>query len=401
MSYDPGRYYYAATWMKISGSESILSLRDSIAFIQCIGTAIALTMLARSLKIFSLPYLIVSAIILVTWMFPRHKLFDITFSIINLFTIYLLIERPSLRRFFFIGTAVGLMALFGRNHSLYLGFAVCLSLMFAIKNDPFGRDSIKKCLILVLGVLSGFLPLLAFVIFVPGFARQYWDSVIFIVEIKTTNLTLPIPWPWLVSLKEPMVHISRSVLIGLFFLISATFTLSTIWPFFRSKFKTNVSPLVISCCFLSLPYAHFAFSRADVGHLAQGVFPTLLALLVVIGNFKGPLKAILVSIILVSSAWVMAAFHPASVCYVSKDCRLATLGNEEILMENNSATEVSVVQKFAEIHAKSGQNLMFAPYWPGAYALLDQRSPTWEIYALFPRPADFESKEIDRMKSSN
>src|SRR5690606_22424156 len=41
-----------------------------------------------------------------------------------------------------------------------------------------------------------------------------------------------------------------------------------------------------------------------------------------------------------------------------------------------------------------------APFWPGAYALLERKSPMWAVYALWPRDAAFQKREIDRIKAS-
>jgi hypothetical protein len=41
------------------------------------------------------------------------------------------------------------------------------------------------------------------------------------------------------------------------------------------------------------------------------------------------------------------------------------------------------------------------PFWPGAYPLLNAKSPMWEIYALFPRNEDFQQEEIKRIAAAS
>jgi hypothetical protein len=55
----------------------------------------------------------------------------------------------------------------------------------------------------------------------------------------------------------------------------------------------------------------------------------------------------------------------------------------------------------ADRYAPAGKSLVVVPFWPGAYALLERKSPMWEIFALFPRPEEFEKAEIERIKASS
>ena len=62
------------------------------------------------------------------------------------------------------------------------------------------------------------------------------------------------------------------------------------------------------------------------------------------------------------------------------------------------ANEIALLRTLAHEYAPNGQSFIATPLSPGAYPLLDRRSPMWEIYALFPRPESFEQKEIERLK---
>ena len=127
------------------------------------------------------------------------------------------------------------------------------------------------------GVVIGYLPILLMALLVPGFAVAFWDSIRFLFEIKATNLPLPIPWPWRVDLTSPLSgEAIRGVLIGLLFHRDTLFlaSLGMFWVVRQKLQRKPVSPALVASSFLALPYAHYAFSRADVRHLAQGIFPS-------------------------------------------------------------------------------------------------------------------------------
>ena len=119
MSYDPGRYYWSAALMSLWGDNGIMALRGVVAVFQAMGLFIGLLLIARSVKTPSFPYLFLSAITLVAWMYPRHKLFDISLSILLIGVLAFLVQHPTSRRYVFTGLCVGLVAVFGRNHGVY------------------------------------------------------------------------------------------------------------------------------------------------------------------------------------------------------------------------------------------------------------------------------------------
>ena len=60
-----------------------------------------------------------------------------------------------------------------------------------------------------------------------------------------------------------------------------------------------------------------------------------------------------------------------------------------------------LLSKLARQYAPDGQTFNVTPLWPGAYPLLERKSPMWEVYALFPRSQAFEQAEIERIKIAN
>lgn len=403
MSYDPGRYYWSATIMRLWGDNGIMALRVSVAIFQAIGLFVGLLLIARTVKKQDFFYLLLSAITLVVWMFPRHKLFDISLSILLIAVLTYLIQNPTSRRYFFTGLCVGLIAIFGRNHGMYgVVSSIGVILWLSIKRVD-GSGFIKGFSLWAVGVAAGFAPLLLMTLLIPGFAIAFWESITFLFEVKTTNLPLPIPWPWQVSFASvPLGEAIRGVLVGLFFIATLVFgVLSFTWVFWQKFQDKKVEPVLVAASFLALPYAHYAYSRADVGHLAHGIFPLLIGCLVLMNTQPDKIKWSLAIMLCGASLWVMHVFHPGWQCYDSKQCVNVEISGSNLLIDSGTANDVGLLRKLADQYTPNGQSFIATPFWPGAYALLERKSPMWAIYTILPRSEEFQAKEIERIRMAN
>jgi hypothetical protein len=61
---------------------------------------------------------------------------------------------------------------------------------------------------------------------------------------------------------------------------------SLLWIVRQAMRRNPVAPEFVASAALAIPYAHFAFSRADVGHLAQGIFPFLIGVFVILMDWS-------------------------------------------------------------------------------------------------------------------
>lgn len=407
MAYDPGRYYWTAALVSLFGDSGIMSLRAAVAAFQTLGLFVGVFLIAQSQRLKckgDVVFILLAAITLAVWMFPRHKLFDISISILLIGVLAYLISNPVSKRYLVAGACVGLIAVFGRNHGVYgalgsLGVIAWLS----IKNQS-NIGFIKAVVLWGAGVAIGFAPIiLMMLLLIPGFGVAFWESVRFLFEHKATNLPLPIPWPWTVNFSTASFgEAARGVLIGLFFIGTLVFAgLSLAWVVYRKFRNEAVSPVLVASAFLALPYAHYAFSRADVGHLAHGVFPLLVGSFVLLSLSAARLKWSLALVLCGSSLWVMHIFHPGWYCLASKQCASVEISGSQLKVDPGTANDVALLRKLAEEFAPNGRSFVATPFWPGAYALLERRSPMWEIYALFSRSETFENREIARIEASN
>jgi hypothetical protein len=99
--------------------------------------------------------------------------------------------------------------------------------------------------------------------------------------------------------------------------------------------------------------------------------------------------------------WGMHVFHPGWQCHASQQCVDIEISGNRLSVEPNTASDIDLLRKLADEYAPNSQSFITAPFWPGAYPLLERKSPMWEIYALFPRSEGFQQLEIERIKMSS
>lgn len=403
MSYEPGRYYWSASLMTLWGNNGIMSLRYSVAIFQGLGLFAGLLSIASGLKRRDIPYLILCALTLIIWMYPRHKIFDASLSIFLVGILTFLVKKPTAWRYFLAGTIVGVVATFGRNHGLYGAVASAGVLVWLSLRSKEGPQLFKASLLWCAGVIVGFSPLIFMALLVPGFAASFWDTVRFLFEVKATNLSLPVPWPWKANFSvDGSENATRNFLIGTYFLALIVFVVTGIYWIFRQRLRGNpVPPAVVAACFLGLPYAQYAFSRADAGHLALGIFPLLIGCLVLCGVQRPSIRWTFASLLCAASVWTMSALQPGWQCHISRQCVDVQVSHDHLEVDQNTANDIKLLRQLKGEYAPHGEQFVAAPFWPGAYALLGSKSPMWEIYALFPRPPAFEQAEIRRIQAAN
>lgn len=401
MAYDPGRYYWSAALMGLWGDNGILALRGAAAVFQALGLFIGLASLSRTPIKQSFLFWILSAIVLVAWMSPLYKLFDIVVSIALVAGLAFLVERPSSRRYFGLGMLVGLMTVFGRNHGVYgvFGSLSVMAYLMIKRNNDIGLK--RSFAMWSAGVVVGYLPILLMLVAVPGFAGAFWESIRLL--FKTAVLPLPVPWPWTVSFdKTHLMESLHGILLGVFFVAITIFgILSIVWVI-QQKFKNkSVSPILVAAAALSLPYAHYAYSRADTLHLAMGIVPFIMGSLALLLSQRPIIKWLLAGLLCAATLMVMAPLHPGWVCYSTQQCVNADVGGDKLRTHANIPVEVGMLKSLTEKFATDARNFIVMPYWPGAYAVMRQKSPMWGIYLLLPRDEAFEQAEIKRIKTAN
>jgi len=403
MAYDPGRYYWAAAWMNIWNDSGIMALRAAAAIFQGIGLVFGLWIVSSETKRGAALLLVVLSVVLTAWMYPAFKVFDVVPSILLVCAYTVLVRQPSAKRYFLSGLAVGLMAVFGRNHGVY-GVAGGLAVLAYLAYIRAGQLGFVRALTTWgAGIVVGFSPVLLMMAAVPGFSSAMWDSIAFLFQIKATNLALPVLWPWTV----PYATLSaweglRGFVLGSLFIAVPLFGVIGIGACVLGHMrKQTVAPLFVASTAMALPYAHYVFSRADIVHLAQGIMPFLLGCFAIAATSRQTPRWLAATLLCGASLAVMFPVQPGWQCHISPSCVEAKVGKDRMKIEQGAVNDLAMLDTLARQYAPGDQTFIATPFWPGAYAALERRSPMWEIYALFPRDAAFQRAEIERIKAAN
>jgi len=403
MSYDPGRYYWAAAFMTVWGGHGIVALRAAEAGAQMLGLFAGCWLVARSVSpIRRSAWLVLAAVTLLTWMTPGFKACDFAVSIGLVAALAHLAERPDVRRHFIAGAAVGLAAVFGRNHGVYgLAGSILAMALLSGRREP-GCTWLRALGAWAGGIVVGYLPVLILLIGCPGFARPFWDGVRFLLATGQFNIPLPVRWPWLVRL-GPLGWGTwvQDFCSGLFYVGLLAFGVGgALWAGRRAWRGRPIAPGLLAAIALSLPYAHYAFARADAEHMALGIFPALLGGLIWLAArptatrwIGGALLATASLAITVPKQWGWKSwrFHWTD--------KVAICG-DTILVSPSLAREIGFLRVLRGRYAPDGGTFLATPFWPGAYAVMEVRAPVWTIYALLPSSEEAQRAEIRRIEAT-
>lgn len=401
-SYDPGRYYFSAAFMKMLAVNGLVGLRLSLLFLSLITIVLALRILQLSSKKTNVLFLVLAAVALVSWIYPMYKVSDMFASVALIYSVGLLLENRSYKKYFLSGLILGMIAFVGRNHGVY-GIVGCLvALLVVICRDNISFVLCKRIVSWGLGIVAGFSPIIFMMIFIPGFKDAFIDNVKFLFEIKTTNLPLPVPWPWLVSWDNWSYNATvRNFLIGIYFVLLIVFGVLGLLSIFVSEYrKKPLNPFLVATFILGLPYAHYSFSRSDVDHLALGIFPFLIGSFFIL--FRRPMnfrRVFLIFLLTFSSAFTMIPFHPGWMC-MHGQCLEVKIGEEKIYVDQYTAKHLELVDRLSKEYCLEDEPFLVTPFLPGAYAAFQKKSPLWESFAFFKHSKQFEEKEIERIRKA-
>lgn len=401
-SYEPGRYYWAALWSFVLG-DGILALRLSTAIFQTLGLGCGL-LVAR--RLVSRPaWLLPIGIVLLLWMFPRHKLFEPSFAMMAVYVAMRLVEARTQSWFFAAGAFVGLLSFFGRNHALYAGlgiFSLTLWLHFRRREGPLAT----RLAALVAGGCIGAMPLLGMMLFVPGFAASFWESIRFFIE-HGANLPAPFPWPWRVDYADMTWNVRAAQFsLGAVFLLAPLVYAVGLALAFRGERDPNPQySVLIAATAIGIFYFHHASIRSDASHLAQSIHPMILASLAIpgaLGRRKSRRAVLAIWGAMILITLVVTPIYNSSILlpWQTKVKTLVTqpVAGEVLRLPPASARWFSRIEHVVQKHIREDETLFIAPFFPGLYPVLGKTSPVWDIYLLWKADDKKQDEMIARLR---
>jgi len=388
-AYDPGRYYWSAAWSELFGT-GLLALRLSNAIFQALGLFCGLAILRRLTS--SIPMVTLLGVLLVVWMFPRHKLFETSLSLMAVLFAVRLLERPTVRRHLVAGVFVGLAAFFGRNHGLYCALGFAAVILFAHR-DQSESPLPGKLAGWAAGVALGYTPMLALLAFAPGMWDAFLESMR-LLGTRGTNVPRAIPWPWTLDYGLPAAALLPDLAAGVGYVaMLIVYPAGLIWVVSRkgrsTETQTARAVLIAAVC-IGLPYAHHSWVRASPSHLAQSIQPLLLAACalpcIVSGPRRAPTTAVTWALLSIGALIVAWGVHPELRTYGAFSRPTVVehqVAGDTIEIPQKRATILEQLETVIADRVPPTDRVFMAPFRVAYYPILDKVATTWDLYMLW------------------
>ena len=405
-SYDPGRYVLLHLAGLLFGQTPLVW---RFAATLCAGLSVFFTVLLVH-RFDRRPWVLaLTAVTFTLWLFPAHKVFEITASTLLVWALTRAFELRSsspARAGLVLGVCIGIVALFARNFALYGLVAALLGLVI----EPWVRDTTHEnrsrtrhvSLGLLGGIVVGYAPMWLALLTVPGMAQGFKRSLETIVAQGSTSLPRKVPWPFRLDGKAlwPLDLDSWSQLgESLGFTLTALLLCLVLFRLAR-LLRAQPSPrdsipalyVALAATLVALPCLHHASVRSNVGHLAQSVHPLWLAVLA--GSAALGARR--------HTGWLLSLLALGLLCigpvtpYVERSVSKAPWQALEIRGttlwgDPDHVARARWMQRFAEETLKPQETFWAPPFQPLAYVIANSPSPTWEIFTALPMPDQGQS----------
>jgi len=407
MAYDIGRYAWGALFMHLFNNEGIIAARMSAAVFQLLSVAMGVwivlrTMDARFSILTKASCGVLVTILLNFWVHPYYKSFDYGASIFAIGMLILMATSLSIKSWFGAGAILGVLAIIGRNHGVYGAIAVLiLVIVLAIKLAD--RRILPKIVVaFICGVIVGFSPTFVMAILVNGFADAIIVSVRDLIQSGSTNISLSVPWPWTMAKGNSgwLVFLMR-ISAGFAFIALIVLPVVALIRVARiplEKFSSNDRLMLALGC-AGVPYAHYAFSRADLTHLSLSIVPALFIVLSFGMHFKRPL--IVGVLLLIASTFVLTQekLYLNQLIFKKQPSTISVDGTT-LYVTHFEARRLDAAEYALASVPSAKMHFLALPDGPGLHAIHSVKMPVWEIYALANRSNSFEEMEIRQMAAA-
>jgi hypothetical protein len=404
-SYDPGRYYWSAAFFRLTGSNGLYQQILANYSFAILGLATAYFAMIRAglSRSWRVAILLLLGVVIG---FPRHKIYEQALSLMCVGAVAYVFEAPQrLRRWFLLGVAMGLAAFFGRNSGIFFGLAAIIAfVLLSLRREapPVGRAS----WVLAGGLLLGYSPMLIMLLAVPRFAPAFFNSLLLTPKWAWS---LKIPFPWHVHLKglHGMDLVQARAVSWLCLAVPFSYAASLWRAVRRNGALDGAEWLAAAASAAGAGFLVHAFYTADFFHIAEGIVPFVIAVgalsacLWEMRDRRWAAAVFLAAALLIFSAWLPMeplVQHLRAQANAFADVQQISIHGESFEVPSQQAEIMNIVgAAFRECGLRDG-GFLAAPYYPGLYAFLNTRAPSWDTYFLWPRREQTQRDAIDAVQ---
>jgi len=407
MAYDIGRYAWTAIVMHLLGDSGIVGARIGAALFQCCTLVVGVLVVLRTAdrNVSSASKVLFASVVAVTlnlWAYPYYKVFDYGTSILIVAMLVLMLTSQSPRHWFGAGVILGLSAIMGRNHGVYGAFAALMLMCFLLAKKHSLQALVRPSCAFIAGTIVGFSPTFALFALVDGFATGFIASVLDLINSGATNIGLPVPWPWTIDrAKFGWVLWAIGVSTGLGFIAIILLPVVAVITLVRRAGTSGqpIDVLILCSSFVSIIYAHYAYSRADLTHLALSIAPLLLLVLSAGARYAG-ITVTSIAVLGMSLLTLAPEKSFLTQLLLQKPLAAISVNNSTLYVFQSTAFQLREAERVLATIPHASDSFLALPNTPGLYAIYEKKMPIWEIYSLWPRNAAFENAELARLKAA-
>lgn len=398
-SYDPGRYYWCASFFRAFG-DSILTLRAAVSVFLWLGLVAGL---AVTTEVTERPMgLAFTGLVLIVWAHPRHKRFEHALSLIGVWVVLQVLHDPSGATLLMAGAVAGIGGYFGRNHAVYMVVSHIGAFLLLLVT-PLPDPQIGSVGLWMLGGVLGYSPMLIRWATSPGSMRFYIrEKLLIFAKRGSTNLKLPFPWPWAARRGGRRTIIFAGDVLHRLLLIGAPIFLIALAVGSLVEFGAADPVWPLAVTLVGVPYSHHAFGRADLAHLGQALSPFWLGVcMLLVGLDPSPGQIALSLAVLALAAITIARTVPLAARRISgRSYVTVDVGRAVLSVPGPVARTVNAIRSFLDESVAATAAVFFAPNYPGLYPLTGRRSPIHNTFLIFPETANRQADMIDQFESS-
>ncbi|MBA3852350.1 MAG: hypothetical protein H0X59_08300 [Chloroflexi bacterium] len=352
-------------------------------------------LLAARRVVRTLPGLVATAALLIPWLLPRHKRFDVVVPLAAILASVRMIERRDTSSHIVAGAVAGMAAFVGRNHGVYL--AVAMTAIVWVIAPPQRWAFPKRLAQLTAGALLGYLPMLALWAVFPRYLPAFVAMTTNVVGNLASRSSPPVPWPWLGG-DVPTVFLGM-LFVGapLLYAVTAVRLLRR-----RRSLAGPYDSLMLAATAIGLPYLHHAFSKAGPAHFFQASMPFLLLVVAYAASAWQRSDRRAVGAAIMSGLVIFTLIVPVPewglTQYLASPERYqkARVGEDRLVVTRVHERTLDFFDRFAE-RVPDDEAILVTSNLVSVYAIMERRSPIYDTYMVTKRSKQQQAQIIQTL----